>query len=361
MEAYLKSASRDVETLRTMHPQGHRHRRLRSRHLRLVVQEQGRAADAGRRRRLPALPERREAIKIVDENGKAIGDARRSDEAPCARAGVQGHQRPVRHADLRPRLFGRDQEGRHVLNFTRGKRERIGRMVEMYAKDTNGSTSPRGRHLRLRLDGGDGDRRHAVRSGQPGHAGAHEFPDPVISVSVEPKAKGDRRSSVPHSARWCGPTRRCAWRVDKETGQTILRGMGELHLEVTIDRMRTEFGVEGRHGRSAGGYRETITRKVEHIYTHKKQTGGSGQFAEVKMIFEPLERGEASSSSTRSSAARSRANTSRPSAAASSPEGRWRARRLPDRGLQGHSDRRQVPRRRLQRAGIRNRGQGLLP
>jgi elongation factor G len=80
--------------------------------------------------------------------------------------------------------------------------------------------------------------------------------------------------------------------TDRETGQTILRGMGELHLEVTLDRMRTEFGVEGNMGRPQVAYRETIGRPVEHVYTHKKQTGGSGQYAEVKILFEPRERGQ---------------------------------------------------------------------
>ena len=78
--------------------------------------------------------------------------------------------------------------------------------------------------------------------------------------------------------------------TDRETGQTILRGMGELHLEVTLDRMRTEFGVEGVMGEPQVAYRETITKKIEEQYIHKKQTGGSGQFAEVWIIFEPLER-----------------------------------------------------------------------
>ncbi len=76
--------------------------------------------------------------------------------------------------------------------------------------------------------------------------------------------------------------------VDKETGETVLKGMGELHLEVTIDRMRTELGVEANMGKPKVSFREAFGRTVEHIYTHKKQSGGSGQFAEVKMVFEPL-------------------------------------------------------------------------
>ena len=80
--------------------------------------------------------------------------------------------------------------------------------------------------------------------------------------------------------------------VDQETGQTVLRGMGELHLEITIDRMRTELGVEAVMGKPKVSFREAFGKIVEHIYTHKKQSGGSGQFAEVKMVFEPLGAGE---------------------------------------------------------------------
>jgi elongation factor G len=109
---------------------------------------------------------------------------------------------------------------------------------------------------------------------------------------VEPKAKGDQEKLGAALGKMVRADPSLRLELDKETGQTILRGMGELHLEITIDRIRTEFGVEAVVGRPQVAYRETITSKIEHIYTHKKQTGGSGQFAEVKMVFEPLERGE---------------------------------------------------------------------
>ena len=114
------------------------------------------------------------------------------------------------------------------------------------------------------------------------------FPDPVISVAVEPKTRGDvdKMSTALYKMVKADPSLRLE--VDQETGQTLLRGMGELHLEVTIDRMRTELGVEANMGRPESSFREAFGSAIERIYTHKKQSGGSGQYAEVKMVFEPL-------------------------------------------------------------------------
>ena len=117
------------------------------------------------------------------------------------------------------------------------------------------------------------------------------FPDPVISVSVEPKTRADidKMSTALYKMAKADPSLRLA--VDQETGQTVLRGMGELHLEVTIDRMRTELGVEAVMGKPKVSFREAFGQVTDRLYTHKKQSGGSGQFAEVKMIFEPGEPG----------------------------------------------------------------------
>src|ERR1041384_8503953 len=118
------------------------------------------------------------------------------------------------------------------------------------------------------------------------------FPDPVISVSVKPKVKADQEKFGAALGKMVAADPSLHLETDRETGQTILRGMGELHLEVTLDRMRTEFNVEGIMGEPKVAYRETFTRKVDEQYVHKKQTGGSGQFAEVWITFEPLERGK---------------------------------------------------------------------
>jgi elongation factor G len=117
------------------------------------------------------------------------------------------------------------------------------------------------------------------------------FPDPVISVSVEPKNRNDidKMSTALYKMAKADPSLRLE--VDKETGETVLKGMGELHLEITVDRMRTELGVEAVMGKPKVSFREAFGGPVELVYTHKKQSGGSGQYAEVKMIFEPGEPG----------------------------------------------------------------------
>ena len=116
------------------------------------------------------------------------------------------------------------------------------------------------------------------------------FPEPVISVSVKSKNKAEQEKFNAALGKMVRADPSLHLETDRETGQTILRGMGELHLEVTLDRMRTEFGVEGTMGEPQVAYRETFTKKFDEQYIHKKQTGGSGQFAEVWITFEPLER-----------------------------------------------------------------------
>jgi len=116
------------------------------------------------------------------------------------------------------------------------------------------------------------------------------FPEPVIDVAIEPKTKGDQEklSVAIQKLAEEDPTFRV--RQDEETGQTVIGGMGELHLDILVDRMRREFKVEANVGKPQVAYRETIRRTVEKIeYTHKKQTGGSGQYAKVQMTFEPLD------------------------------------------------------------------------
>jgi elongation factor G len=114
-----------------------------------------------------------------------------------------------------------------------------------------------------------------------------EFPDPVIEVAVEPKTKGDQEKMGMALGRLAQEDPSFRVSVDHESGQTIIKGMGELHLEIIVDRMKREFKVEANVGAPQVAYRETITRIVEHDYTHKKQTGGAGQYARVKIRFEP--------------------------------------------------------------------------
>src|ERR1700761_8203547 len=117
------------------------------------------------------------------------------------------------------------------------------------------------------------------------------FPEPVIEVAVEPKAKPDVEKMGMALARLAAEDPSLRVTTDHETGQTILKGMGELHLEIIVDRMKREFKVEANVGAPMVAYRETISKKGPIDYTHKKQSGGSGQFARITLEFEPLPAG----------------------------------------------------------------------
>ncbi len=179
--------------------------------------------------------------------------------------------------------------GTQVLNSVKDNRERIGRMLLMHANHREDIKEARAGDI-VALAGlkntttGDTlcDPDKAVVLERM------EFPEPVIEIAVEPKTKGDQEKMGQALARLAteDPSFRVA--VDKESGQTVIKGMGELHLEIIVDRMKREFKVEANVGAPQVAYRETITRVSEVDYTHKKQTGGSGQFARVKIRFEPL-------------------------------------------------------------------------
>ncbi|HYI69958.1 MAG TPA: elongation factor G [Skermanella sp.] len=234
-----------------------------------------------------------EAIKTVDENGDVVGERNCSDDEPFSALAFKVINNQFGALTFARVYSGVAQKGTTLLNSTRGKRERIGRMVEVYAKDTNAIEECRAGDIIAFVSLAETETGDTLCDpASPVILERMKFPDPVISVSVEPKTKGDQEKLGAALGKMVRADPSLRLELDKETGQTILRGMGELHLEITIDRIRTEFGVEAVVGRPQVAYRETITSKIEHIYTHKKQTGGSGQFAEVKMIFEPLERGE---------------------------------------------------------------------
>ena len=118
-----------------------------------------------------------------------------------------------------------------------------------------------------------------------------EFPDPVIEIAVEPRTKSDQEKMSSALARLAQEDPSFRVSVDAESGQTVLKGMGELHLEILVDRMRREFRVDANIGVPQVAYRETVSRAVEHEYTHRKQTGGAGQYAKLALRFEPGERG----------------------------------------------------------------------
>jgi elongation factor G len=186
---------------------------------------------------------------------------------------------------------GKVAQGDMVLNATKGKKERIGKLFQMHSNKENPVDSAHAGHIYAFIglkDTTTGDTLAAQDA--PIVLESMTFPEPVIDVAIEPKTKGDQEklSTAIQKLSEEDPTFRV--RLDDETGQTVIGGMGELHLDVLVDRMRREFKVEANVGKPQVAYRETIRRKVDKIdYTHKKQTGGSGQFAKVQMSFEPLE------------------------------------------------------------------------
>jgi len=240
---------------------------------------------------LPA-PTDVEAIKTVDEEGNIVGERRCSDDEPFSALAFKVVNNQFGALTFARVYSGVAAKGTTILNSTRGKRARIGRMVEVFAKDTNPIEETRAGDIIAFISLEDAETGDTLCD--PAHPVILErmkFPEPVISVSVEAKSKGDQEKLGQALGKMVRADPSLKLELDKETGQTILRGMGELHLEITIDRIRTEYFVEANVGMPQVAYRETITARHEHVYTHKKQTGGSGQYAEVKVVFEPQERG----------------------------------------------------------------------
>ncbi|GEK22135.1 elongation factor G [Cellulomonas xylanilytica] len=189
---------------------------------------------------------------------------------------------------------GKVSQGAQVLNSTKNKKERIGKLFQMHSNKENPVEDATAGHIYAFIglkDVTTGDTLSDPAS--PVVLESMTFPEPVIDVAIEPKTKGDQEklSVAIQKLAEEDPTFRV--KHDEETGQTVIGGMGELHLDILVDRMRREFKVEANVGKPQVAYRETIRRSVEKIdYTHKKQTGGSGQYAKVQMTFEPLDPAE---------------------------------------------------------------------
>jgi len=186
---------------------------------------------------------------------------------------------------------GHVAQGAQVYNSTKGKKERIGKLFQMHSNKENPVDEATAGHIYAFIGLKD------VTTGDtlcdPHNLVVLEsmtFPEPVIDVAIEPKTKGDQEklSLAIQKLAEEDPTFRV--RHDEETGQTVIGGMGELHLDILVERMRREFHVDANVGKPQVAYRETIRRSVEKMdYVHKKQTGGSGQYAKVQMSFEPLD------------------------------------------------------------------------
>ena len=186
---------------------------------------------------------------------------------------------------------GHLDSGAQVINSTKGKKERIGKIFQMHANKEMPVDSVTAGHIYAVIglkDTTTGDTLADIAN--PVVLESMTFPEPVLEVAIEPKTKADQEklgTAIQKLAEE-DPT----FRVEQnaETGQTVIKGMGELHLDILVDRMKREFKVEANVGKPQVAYRETIRKTVErHDYTHKKQTGGSGQFAKIQFAIEPLE------------------------------------------------------------------------
>ncbi len=185
------------------------------------------------------------------------------------------------------------KSGTQVLNSVKENKERVGRMLLMHANDREDVKEAfAGDIVAIAGLKGTTTGETLCDPASPIILERMEFPDPVIEVAVEPKTKGDQEKMGVALGRLAQEDPSFQVSTDQESGQTVIKGMGELHLEILVDRMKREFKVDANVGAPQVAYRETITRAAEVDYTHKKQTGGSGQFARVKIQFEPLESGE---------------------------------------------------------------------
>ncbi len=233
------------------------------------------------------------AMKGINPNTGAEDTRDPDDNAPFSGLAFKIMSDPYVGSLTFVRIYsGKIEAGVSVLNSVKDKRERVGRMLLMHAnnrediKEAFAGDIVAFASLKETLTG---DTLCDVI--KPIILERMEFPDPVIEVAVEPKTKADQEKMGLALNRLAQEDPSFRVNVDHESGQTIIKGMGELHLEILVDRMRREFKVEANVGQPQVAYRETITKQVEVDYTHKKQSGGSGQFARMKIVYEPQEPG----------------------------------------------------------------------
>nr|WP_281363885.1 elongation factor G [Leifsonia soli] len=186
---------------------------------------------------------------------------------------------------------GRIDSGAQVINSTKGKKERIGKIFQMHANKENPVDFVTAGNIYAVI--GLKDTTTGDTLSDPDNQVVLEsmtFPEPVIEVAIEPKTKADQEKLGTAIQKLAEEDPTFRTEQNQETGQTVIKGMGELHLDILVDRMKREFNVEANVGKPQVAYRETIRRTVEkYDYTHKKQTGGSGQFAKVQISLEPME------------------------------------------------------------------------
>jgi len=180
-------------------------------------------------------------------------------------------------------------KGDSVLNSVKNKKERIGRMLEMNANDRTDIDQARAGDIIALVGCKDTTTGETLCDPEnPVILEKMDFPEPVIKVSVEPKTKADQEKMTMALVKLAAEDPSFRFSRDEDSGQTVIEGMGELHLEIICDRMKREFNVECTIGPPQVAYREAITKEATIDYTHKKQSGGSGQFAKIQVRFEPL-------------------------------------------------------------------------
>ncbi|EFM57315.1 elongation factor G [Brucella inopinata] len=229
------------------------------------------------------------AIKGIDVKTETETTRESSDEAPLSMLAFKIMNDPFVGSLTFARIYsGKLTKGVSLENTVKGKRERIGRMLQMHSnsrEDIDEAFAGDIVALAGLKETTTGDT--LCDPLKPVILERMEFPDPVIEIAIEPKTKADQEKMGIALNRLAAEDPSFRVKSDEESGQTIIAGMGELHLDILVDRMKREFKVEANVGAPQVAYRESITRAAEIDYTHKKQSGGSGQFARVKIIFEP--------------------------------------------------------------------------
>ena len=228
----------------------------------------------------------------VDGNSEVIRSS--SDDEPFSALAFKIMNDPYVGSLTFVRVYsGVLDSGSSLLNSVKNKRERVGRMLAMHANHREDIEVARSGDI-IALCGlkhsTTGDTLCAIS--KPVVLERIEFPDPVIEVAVEPKTKADQDKLGSALQRLAAEDPSFQVEVDHETAQTIIKGMGELHLDILVDRMKREFKVDANVGAPQVAYRETVTQTAEADYIHKRQTGGHGQFARVKLVVEPANSGE---------------------------------------------------------------------
>ncbi|WP_158809411.1 elongation factor G [Beijerinckia sp. L45] len=239
----------------------------------------------------------REAIKGINPDSGEEMTREPGDDQPFSMLAFKIMDDPFVGTITFARVYsGKIESGTTVMNSTKDKKERIGRMLLMHANDrVDIKEAFSGDIVALAglKDTRTGDTLCDLQ--KPVILERMEFPEPVIEIAIEPKSKADQEKLGVALAKLAAEDPSFRVSTDQESGQTILKGMGELHLDIKVDILRRTYKVDANIGAPQVAYREKLTKRVEKDYTHKKQTGGTGQFARVKIIFEPGEPGAGSS------------------------------------------------------------------